>query len=391
MFTVHLGFSGFPKGMASVQRTFFTFKGLKEAGANPLIINKISHHQCKDNKKVNIFEGIPYINTSYYNSKPISFFKRNINKLSGYFGELGLLYKKRKKIDTAILYSTYFFEYPYYYILSRIFGFKIVIQYVEMFSSIPGRNSFFTRINDKLIDQYIGFFCDGIIPISDFLVKQIQATYPNKPFLKLPANADFLQIDFISPLKSGAYLMYCGTIYYEEVIEFIILLFVRLKENKKYTGTLLLIISGEHEKNWEKLKFFMKTVSFEKDITIKSNVVYSELLMQYKGADILIIPMRNTIQDIARFPHKIGEYTATKRPILSTNLGELKVYFKDGISAILADNYSLESYYNRLITAISLNQSFDKIGLEGYKIGLDNFDYRSQGKKLKMFIDNLEV
>lgn len=389
MFIVHLGFSGFPKGMASVQRTFFIFKGLKEAGTNPLIINKISHHQYKDNKKVNIFDGIPYINTSYYNSKPISFFKKNINKISGYFGELRLLYRKRKKIDTAILYSTYFLEYPYYYFLSRIFGFKIVIQYVEMFSSIPGRNSFFTRINDKLVDKYIGLFCDGIIAISDYLVKHIQATYPNKPLLKIPANSDFLQIDLIPPLRSGAYLMYCGTIYYEEVIEFIISLFVRLKENKKYTGTLLLIISGEHEKNWEKLKVFMKTVSFEKDITIKSNVLYSELLMQYKGAQILIIPMRNTIQDIARFPHKIGEYTATKRPILSTNLGELKVYFKDGVSAILADNYSLESYYNKLLTAISLNQTLDKIGLEGYKIGLDNFDYRSQGERLKVFIDNL--
>ena len=391
MFIVHLGFSGFPKGMASVQRTFFTFKGLKEAGANPLIINKISHHQYKDNKKVNIFDGIPYINTSYYNSKPISFFKKNINKISGYFGELRLLYRKRKKIDTAILYSTYFLEYPYYYFLSRIFGFKIVIQYVEMFSSIPGRNSFFTRINDKLVDQYIGLFCDGIIAISDYLVKHIQATYPNKPLLKIPANSDFLQIDLIPPLKSGAYLMYCGTIYYEEVIEFIISLFVRLKENKKYTGTLLLIISGEHEKNWEKLKFFMKTVSFEKDITIKSNVLYSELLMQYKGAQILIIPMRNTIQDIARFPHKIGEYTATKRPILSTNLGELKVYFKDGVSAILADCYSLEAYYDKLSTIFSSKQTLNEIGLEGYNVGLENFDYRQQGVKLKIFIDNLEV
>lgn len=389
MFIVHLGFSGFPKGMASVQRTFFTFKGLKEAGATPLIINKISHHQYPDNKKVKLFDGIPYVNTSYYNSKPISFLKRNLNKLSGYFGELRLLYKKRYKIDTAILYSTYFLEYPYYYILSRIFGFKIIIQYVEMFSSIPGRNSFFTKINDKLIDRYIYLFCDGIIAISDFLVKHIQSIDPNKPLVKIPPNSDFSKIDLISPLHSGAYLMYCGTIYYEEVIEFTISLFVKLRENNKYTGSLLLIISGEQEKNWEKLRSFIKTISFQQEISIKSNIPYSELIMNYKGAEMLIIPLRNTIQDIARFPHKIGEYTAVKRPILSTNLGELKFYFNDGVSAILADTYSLEAYYDKLSTVLSSMQTLDKIGLEGYNIGLNNFDYRKQGKKLKMFIDNL--
>ncbi len=389
MFIVHLGFSGFPKGMASVQRTFFTFKGLKEAGATPLIINKISHHQDSDNKKIKIFEGIPYVNTSYYNSKPISFLNRNINKLSGYFGELKLLFKKRKKIDTAILYSSYFLEYPYYYILSRIFGFKIIIQYVEMFSSIPGRNSFFTKINDKLIDRYICSFCDGVVPISDFLVKHIQSIEPNKPLLKIPANSDFSKVDNISQSLSGNYLMYCGTINYEEIIEFVISLYVKLKENNKYTGGLLLIISGDNGDSWSKLRSFIKNTSFQQDIVIKSNIPYSELLMHYNAADILMIPLRNTTQDIARFPHKIAEYTAAKRPILSTNLGELKYYFTDGVSAILADTYNLQVYYDKLSVVLSSRQTLDRIGLEGHNTGLRNFDYRMQGKQLKVFIDRL--
>ena len=325
---IHLGFSGFPKGMASVQRTLLTFKGLKEAGATPLIINKISHHQYPENKKVRLFDRIPYINTAYYNSKPGSFLKRNLNKLSGYFGELILLYKKRKTIDTAIIYSNYFLEYPYYFILSRILGFKIVIQYVEMFSSIPGRNSFFTKINDQLIDRYVCSFCDGLIVISDYLAKHVHSIKASKPIVKIPANSDFSAVDLISTSNSGEYLMYCGTINYEEIIEFIISLFAKLKENNQYSGSLLLIISGTHENNWIKLHSFIETISCKKDIVIKSNIPHSELLKDYKGADVLIIPLRNTLQDIARFPHKIGEYTAARRPILSTNLGEIKLYFK---------------------------------------------------------------
>ena len=389
MYIIHVGFSGFPKGMASVQRTLLTFKGLKLTGLTPLIINKISHHQYSNNNTVRLFDGILYVNTSYLNSKPTSFIKRNFNKVSGYLGELKLLYKKRKKIGTAILYSTYFLEYPYYFVLSKIFGFKLIIQNVEMFSAIPGRRSLFTKINDQLMDRYLGSFCDGIIAISNYLVDHLKKSGSGTPVIKIPANSDFSQIDFIPTLQSEPYLMYCGTIHYEEVIEFIILLFVKLRENNKYSGRLLLIISGNDGQNWDKLRSFIKTLSFQQDIIIKSNISHNELLSTYKGADILMIPLRETVQDIARFPHKIGEYTAAKRPILSTNLGEMKSYFIDGVSAILADNYSLKAYYEKLSVMLASRQLLDEIGLKGYAIGQNNFDYKEQGRILKEFIDNL--
>ena len=76
MYTIHVGFSGFPTGMASVQRTLLTFKGLSLAGATPLIINKISHHQLSDNKTVKHFEGIAYANTAFYKSKPLEIIRK---------------------------------------------------------------------------------------------------------------------------------------------------------------------------------------------------------------------------------------------------------------------------------------------------------------------------
>ena len=389
MYIIHLGFAGFPKGLASVQRTLFTFKGLKIAGANPIIINKISHNYYANNYKVKRYKDIIYVNTSLLNSKPDNFIKRNLNKMSGYVGELKFLFNKRKKIDSAILYSSYFLEYPYYFLLSRIFRFKLLIQYVEMFSVIPGRNTFFTKVNDKLIDKYICSFCDGIIAISSYLEIHIKQLAPSKPLIKIPANNDFEKMYTFPDLYAGNYLMYCGTIYYEEVIEFIIKIFIRLKEENIYTGNLLLVISGDQDQNWERLMCFVKKTAFIKDITIKSNITHDKLMQLYKAADILIIPLRNTIQDIARFPHKIGEYTASKRPILSTNIGELKSYFKDGESAILVDEYSIDAYYKRLSEVLPQKDLLTEIGLEGYKIGIDNFNYKTQGVKLFEFINTL--
>jgi hypothetical protein len=103
----------------------------------------------------------------------------------------------------------------------------------------------------------------------------------------------------------------------------------------------------------------------------------------------LMIPLRDTLQDNARFPHKIGEYSASKRPILTTNFGEPKVYFKDGETALLADDYSLSSYIKKLSEVLPVKENLDKIGIGGYNVGLDNFDYKAQAITLKKFITGL--
>ena len=49
----------------------------------------------------------------------------------------------------------------------------------------------------------------------------------------------------------------------------------------------------------------------------------------YKNATAHLIPLSNSIQDTARFPNKISEYLASAKPIITTDVGEIKHYFKD--------------------------------------------------------------
>lgn len=387
-YIIHLGFSGFPKGNASVQRTRLTFKGLKEQGHNCFIINKISHHekQVKFKSKWSRSEGIAYINTALLDYRPDSILTRNLNKVSGYVGEFILLFKYRKKIQTAILYSNYFAELPYYRLLSKMFNFKIVYQYVEFFSKIPGRDSFFTKINDKLIDNYFFKFCHGVICISDYLMEHLRSKDKGIPAIKLPANCDYNALERVKSVQIDPYIMYCGTIYYEEVIVFILDIFENLKENNSYKGNLLLILSGNHDTKWVQLSSRLNSHPYFESIILRKNQPINDILPYYLAADVLLIPLRNTIQDVARFPHKIGEYTASKRPIISTNVGEVKKYFIDGISAILTETYAVEEYAQKLSEALTQKEWLSVVGKKGYEIGIQNFDYRAQSKKLSDFI-----
>lgn len=74
MYIVHLGVSGFPwVNTATIQRIRLTFKALKEASANPIIINKKSTDRAGNKKHIGRYDGLIFINTSCNPSYPKSF------------------------------------------------------------------------------------------------------------------------------------------------------------------------------------------------------------------------------------------------------------------------------------------------------------------------------
>lgn len=386
MYTVHLGFSGFPLlNSAAIQRIRLTFKALKTAGANPVIINKTSINKTKNKRRAGRSDGIIYINMSCNPSRPDSFIYRSFNKLSGFFFELLWIIKKRNVIDSAIFYGDSFWELLYYRFLSRLFNFKLAVQYVEFRSSFVKRQ----KSNDFLFDNYCFFFCDGLIVISNFLKERSQLKNKSLPLIKVPAITDFNEFPAGHLSDDGPYLLYCGSITYLPVIDFVIDLFERLRDASIYDGQLMLIIGGRNMESFQSLEAKIKKCKFGFDITLRRNISRTDLLAAYKGADLLLIPLRNNLQDIARFPQKISEYAASSNAILSTNIGDVSDYFTNGDSAILASEYSVESYFHAASKYLRDKSARKKIGENGYQVGLRSFNYLAYSRRLRQFLSNL--
>jgi len=391
MFVIHLGSSGFPQGNAQIQRIRLTFKGLKLAGCNPLILNKHSIRKIGNTKRISRYQGIPFILLSALTSRPDNFISRNLNKFSGFLAELIFLIKKRKNIHTAIFYDSSFSQLLYYRVLSRLLGFKLIIHYVEFRSSIRRGRNLFTHLNDLAFDNYCYFLCDGIIVISEFLKKHTISKNKLLPIIKIPAICDFDEFDTEHKVKAENYIMYCGTIIYIEVIEFVLDLFIRLKESEMYGGRLLFVIGGDvKDVDFIKLESRINNSHYKDSILLQKNIPYQELILLYKKSELLIVPLRNTKQDIAGFHHKIGEYTASRRPIISTNIGELQYYFKTGFSAILAEEYSIESYMKKLSEILHSKETLAQIGEEGFKVGQKKLNYKNYAHELNQFINGIK-
>jgi glycosyltransferase involved in cell wall biosynthesis len=391
MYIIHLGYSGFPKGNATIKRILLIFKAIKIGGLTPLIINKHSSHSIENANRINRYQGIPYINTSPILTRPDSLLLRNLNKFFGYIGEFYLLLKKRKKIHASIFYQSSIIELFYYRILSKIFSFKLIVHYVEFRSAVPERRKALPHFNDRLFDNFCMNLCDGIIVISEYLQNHVKSRNKLLPMLKIPAICNFDEFTLKENINQSHYLMYCGGIIYISVIEFVLDLYIELQNRKLYKGNLLLAIGGGENQiaGFKVLKDRISASGYKDKINLMTDVPHTELIDLYINSELLIVPLRNTIQDIAGFHHKIGEYCASGKPIISTNIAEMKFYFKDNESAILATEFTLESYTQRLSEILSDKEKLIEIGDEGYKVGMSYLNYNNYVNNLVNFLTTI--
>lgn len=388
-YTVFLGNSGFPHGWAEVQKIILISKCLILTGNEVTVICPNGIHNRKDHpdmKAHDNFEGIEYIYTSgdpYRNDK---FITRNLLKIKGKLHEFLLLRKRKKenKLDFALLSTHNFYLVLYYSILGKLFGFKVILNYVEFHSAIPKKwSKIGVRLNDKLHDSYSARLSDGIFPISEFIINHFTKISPNKKYLKIPGLTNYERFEGIEITAGEKYFLYCGAASYKEVVLFIIDAYNRLN---KPSAALYLVVNGTRN-SIDEIKNYINNTPQKDNIKILSKLTEKELNTYYKNAIALLIPLRDTYQDIARFPHKIGEYFASGNPIISTNYGEVKFYFKDMKDMLLAERYDVDLYAEKMQFVIDNPDIVKKIGADGRNTAAPLFSYRIKAADINNFLD----
>jgi glycosyltransferase involved in cell wall biosynthesis len=392
-YIVYVGFGcrGFPYGLAEIQRIILISKSQVEIGNSVTVISTKGMYKMADHpdmKESGNFEGIDYIYTSGTPFWSDNFFERNLLKLKGMVNEFLLLkkLKKQNRLDCVILSTHTFYLILYYVAMSKVLHFKTILNYVEFVSGIK-KEWYKIRLwlNDKLLDRFSPRLTDGIFVISEFLINHIRKTAPEKKFLKIPILVDCERYKNIETNRTNKYFLFCGATGYMEVIEFIIDSFDKLDHA---SVDLYLVINGPAA-DFAKITNYINSTHNKVGIKIFSNLTQNQLYSFYKNAIGLLIPLRPVIQDIARFPHKVGEYLASGNPIISTNYGEIKYYFQDMINMLIAGTYDKDLFTKKMQFVIDHPEESQKIGLKGKQMGLSNFDYRNNATAINDFIDSI--
>lgn len=377
------GLSGIPnKASASINRYLAIGQTLRDN--NEIIF--INRFPLFKEKEFQSYEDYPFkiIDATNTKFRPASFIKRNFLKLTSFLYEFDAIRRlnKEKKIDWVNIYTQYFGIFMLYYFYSKIFGYKTILHYVEFRSKFIKR-SFFFRINDLLFDKIAVLLCDVIIPISTTLDSYVKSINPGAKTLIIPPICDFNYFASVeTELSDKKYFVFCSSISYEEVILFVIQSYLKLKDNEHVD--LHLVINGKIE-NQTINNLILEN---NKKIFLFSNLSYEKLIAKYKASLAALIPLRNTVQDCARFPQKICEFLASNRPIITTPYGEINNYFTSEKDAIIAKEFDTQSYSEQMEWAITHSEELEKITRNSYFIGIQHFNIESYSSKINNILSN---
>lgn len=384
---VFAGTNGFPFGLAQMERQKLISKGLLANGVDVLVMSRYgTQEEGKPKQEFNSssFEGISFIYASGNAYRPNSFFRRTLLKIKGMINELFILRNEKRAVpQLVLLVSTLtFYNLLYYRFISWLLRLPMVIDNIEYFSSMQIPKSRWVHYDNLLYDRYSPRFTDKTIAISDFLLEQARQAGNGKPVLKIPSIVDFSK--FHSEKKSEqSFFLYCGQAAYIEVIEFILEAFEQMA-NGDYQ---LYLVSNGYPAAMERLRNRIKVSSKMTQIRLFSGLPFQELVDLYCSSNALLIPLRETKQDIARFPHKIGEYCAAAKPIVSTKVGEVAAYFRDGETALLAATYDSAQFAAKMQEVVEDPERAAAIGRRSFELGKKSFDHIYLGSKIKSFIE----
>ncbi len=370
--------------MAAIQRQLQIAKALRSKDFRVIVLNRKGVHAEETIRRENInftgsFEGIEYRYTSgspiYHNN----FILRNLFKVIGLVGEVYFLvyYRIMHGVEFIVVNTTSLLQLKYYYFLTRLLKIRLLYDYVEYMSSLEDRSVKIASTN-KTFDTEFVHFVDSLIVISNFLADHVKKVAPSLSFIVIPPIIDFQKFEKIkSKPPESNYLLYCGSTQYSDVIGFILSAYQGSRAPQENIS-LILIVNGDQTKI-DTLQNQIKNLPL---VFIKSGLSYTDLIGYYKSARALLIPLQDNLQDRARFPFKISEYTAAARPILTSDFGAIRYYFRHQENALLAIPENHLDFAANINFLLDNPEAAERIAHEGHKTGLIYFNYESYSSAL---------
>ncbi|MDO9185594.1 MAG: glycosyltransferase [Bacteroidia bacterium] len=279
-----------------------------------------------------------------------------------------------------------------YILFSRLTGYKLALIINEWRIPVPLKNiSFFSLIrdiNELFKINLIPLLCDSFLPISEFISNKL-SKYKKKTFI-VPALSDADAISVYQKNKIEKHFLYCGIGYFDAAI-MVLKAFVKMSD--KNDSELILVLNFKRDKgniyHNEIIKIIAES-NLQERVKIFSDIKYSELINLYCNSFALLIPLdENNLQDVSRFPNKVGEYAASGRPIITMNVGDIGKYFENDISSFFAKDYSVAALSSKMEEVFNSKHKADEVGQNGRRIAENELNYLEFSKKIVLFFEKL--
>jgi glycosyltransferase involved in cell wall biosynthesis len=303
-----------------------------------------------------------------------------------------VLYRKLIKKDSILL--LYGLDRIYIVLpamlFCKVFNLKIIRIITEIYPSYKYITHWWRKPNVLFYKwqlKYFDRFLDGIIVLSNSLYEIcVTNKIDKKRILIIPHFID-LSIPNHSTKKNEKFRVgFCGSPSIENGIIDLITAFLS-PAVKQFTNIELIIIGTITPRISEQI---IKLNINNDNIHYSGYLKKEELNEELSKCSLLINPRKSGILADTGFPTKLGEYFATKIPVISTKVGDLRQYFTDKNELIFAEPDDPNSLAEAILFAYENKERALEIGLNGYNWASNNLDYMKNSLKLIEFFHQLK-
>lgn len=221
---------------------------------------------------------------------------------------------------------------------------------------------------------------DGFIVMTKTLIEYYMGlAKKNALFIHVPMSVEMDRFNIMPSVnRQGDYIAYCGgdKLGNKDGVDILIRAFNLVKD--EYPDLKLLILGDVHSK----IPKLIKELSLEQKVVLLGFIDREEVPHYLMNAKALCLARPNNKQAEGGFPTKLGEYLASGRPTIVTDVGEINHYLVDAESAFIAQANSVEDFAEKIREVLSDEASANEIGRAGREIVELEFDYKKLGERI---------
>jgi glycosyltransferase involved in cell wall biosynthesis len=380
----------FPYGYASTNRIISYARGFIAHHKEVMVIcfRKTETKEDMKNKSVEgIYRDIHFKYLSNSNIKIDSFYKKQLYALLMNINLFFFSLVNLNKSTFSIYYSSHTTSALILKITSWLKGSILLKEENEHPSIRVEARSFIPTYIFKKI-HYSLF--DGLLLMTNNLITHFRNDlHSKKPLLHVKMTVDIERFQ-IADIERKKTITYCGILNdAKDGIDILIDAFARIAGLfPEYR--LLLIGTGFTKTDHQKYIQMVSELNLS-DKVIFSGDVSNDLVPRYlMESSILVLARPDSLQAQQGFPTKLGEYLATGNPVITTSVGEIPIYLKDGVNAFIALPGNVDSLTAKLTEVLKNQKGADEIGLNGRKTTLEYFNNITQTKEILDFYQKIK-
>ena len=372
----------FPHGMAATNRALLAARALVAAGADVrfIIMQASERPPVIENTEVRgEYRGVVFEYTTGTTRRSPSFTARRLIEARGWIMGLVRLLTLRStgRMDVVYLWLTsqrLTVSRAAFVAVLRLLRVPVIIELNER--PWPLRSD--QRSVERAWSPLRGV--DGAVSISSYLTDWFRAEVATHGDRRLELIEVPILVDIDEPRPDPSpvepeRVVFAGAPQYDDTLRFVFQAMTHVWERFPQCR---LVVTGSNPAD-PAARWLMKAASeggLDGRILLAGYLPREALLAEYSRANALLIPLFDDVRSRARFPTKIGEYLASGRPLVTTEVGEMPRFFEDGKNAFMCSAGDAAAYGSKVCEVLADPAKARLVGEAGRRLAEERLHYR---------------